>query len=411
MAELEGGISIESVAIPGSSKSLPGLLYSVAGDGLKEENLNGKLTEIINIITDDLGADHGYITLKDQAGQLVNVASAHRDSQNDTPITLSSNLVDRVIKNGTGLVVANAMQNEQFPGDPSFQRFSIKTVLCVPVKTLTSTLGAVYCDSKNDCQWDNTKLEMLELLGLFIGLAVNNIQLFKKCEENKRLAASGQATLKMSHSVKNILQMVSGAAEVMDFGLRTNEIHRVKRSWDILKPNLERLRKFTMDMLDYSKERKLELGPCDFNRVIQGAIESLKSQLKQKKSKLNIRIDQQIPTVELDSERLHEMALNLILNAIDIVDESTGIVSVSTKYHTEEELIEFIVMDNGPGMTEEMKGKIFEPFESDKNKFGTGLGMPIAKQVIDQHNGRIEIETELGKGTSFRVFLPAKPAS
>lgn len=409
MAELEGGISVESVAIPGSTKSLPGLLYSVVSDSLKEENLNGKLTEIINVITDDLGAEHGYITLKDQAGQLVNVASAHRDTQDDTLITLSSTLVDRVMKNGTGLVVANAMQNEQFPGDPNFHRFNIKTAVCAAVKTLSSTLGAVYCDSRNDRQWGDTKLEMLELLGLFIGLAVNNIQLFKKCEENKRLAASGQATLKMSHSVKNILQMVSGAAEVMDFGLRTNEIHRVKRSWDILKPNLERLRKFTMDMLDYSKERKLELGPCDFNRVIQGAIESLKSQLKQKKSKLNIRIDQQIPTIELDSERLHEMALNLILNAIDIVDENTGTVNVTTRYHTDEKLVELNVTDNGPGMTEEMKGKIFEPFESDKNKFGTGLGMPIAKQVIEQHKGRIEIDTELGKGSTFRVFLPAKP--
>jgi signal transduction histidine kinase len=408
MAELEGGISIDSVAIPGNSKSLPGLLHSVIADGLKEENLNNKLLEVINIITDELGADHGYITLKDQTGQLVNAASASRDTQDDTLITLSNAVVDKVIKGGKGIVVNNVMQNDLFAGDPNFQRFNIKTVICAAIKTPTSTFGAVYCDSRNDCQWDETKLEMLELAGLFTGLAINNIQLFKKCEENKRLAASGQATLKMSHSVKNILQMVSGAAEVMDFGLRTNEIHRVKRSWDILKPNLERLRKFTMDMLDYSKERKLELGPCDFNRVLQGAIESLKSQLKQKKSKLNIRIDQKIPTIELDSERIHEMALNLILNAIDIVDENTGIVSISTKYSAEENTVELSVMDNGPGMTEEMKGKIFEPFESDKNKFGTGLGMPIAKQVIDQHDGRIEIETQQGKGTTFRVILPAK---
>ena len=56
-----------------------------------------------------------------------------------------------------------------------------------------------------------------------------------------------------------------------------------------------------------------------------------------------------------------------------------------------------------------MKEKIFTPFESGKNKFGTGLGMPIAKQIIDQHNGRIEIETEQGKGTTFNIYLPVKP--
>jgi len=197
---------------------------------------------------------------------------------------------------------------------------------------------------------------------------------------------------------------------VIDFGLRTNQMHRAKRSWDILKPNLERLRKFMLDMLDYSKDRNLELDACDFNRVVQGAIESLKSQLKQKKSKLNIRIDQHIPTVELDSERIHEMALNLILNAIDVVENVGGVVSVETKYIEEQGIVRLSVTDNGSGMSEEMKKKIFMPFESGKNKFGTGLGMAIAKQIIDQHDGKIDIETAPKKGTTFRVSLPAKVA-
>jgi signal transduction histidine kinase len=160
-------------------------------------------------------------------------------------------------------------------------------------------------------------------------------------------------------------------------------------------------------MLDYSKERKLETGPCDFNRIIQGAIESQKAQLKQKGSKLNIRIDQNIPTLELDAERIHEMSLNLILNAIDIVDHNTGVVTVSTRYLANEQAVELSVADNGPGMSEEMKKKIFTPFESGKNKFGTGLGMPIAKQIVDQHKGRIEIESQLEKGATFNVILPA----
>jgi signal transduction histidine kinase len=115
-----------------------------------------------------------------------------------------------------------------------------------------------------------------------------------------------------------------------------------------------------------------------------------------------------MPTVELDSERIHEMALNLILNAIDIVDENTGIVSVETKYLADEQAVSVNVTDNGPGITDDMKEKIFTPFESDKNKFGTGLGMPIAKQIVDQHGGRIDIETVKGKGTTFQIVLPAK---
>jgi signal transduction histidine kinase len=222
---------------------------------------------------------------------------------------------------------------------------------------------------------------------------------------------AGQASLKISHSVKNIIQLVSGSAEVIDFGLRTNEIHRVKRSWSILKPNLERVKKFMLDMLDFSRERHLELGPCEFNAVIQSAIESLNSQLKQKKTKLHIRIDQQIPVIELDGERIHEMAANLILNAIDIVDEETGVVSVKTKYLEGQNAVQLSVTDNGPGISEEAKEKIFQPFESSKNKLGTGLGLAIAKQIIEQHNAEIQIESEIGKGSTFKVILPAKVVS
>jgi signal transduction histidine kinase len=159
-------------------------------------------------------------------------------------------------------------------------------------------------------------------------------------------------------------------------------------------------------MLDYSKDRRLEPGKCDFNRTIQGSIETLKDQLRQKKSKIFIRIDKDIPEVILDEERIHEMSLNLILNAIDIVDSNTGVVRVETQYCQDSDEVMFSVTDNGPGMTEEMKEKIFEPFESGKNKFGTGLGMAIAKQIVDQHKGRIEIATKLNESTTFRVFLP-----
>jgi len=411
MAKSTDEISVENATAASKDDSTVGLLNGIGMGELTEEKAESVLNEAISVITEHLGAERGYLMLNDDNAQLANIASIYRDGQSEALMTASSAVIDKVMETAGGIIVAGAMQSEQFPGDPNFQRFNIHCAICAAIKTTDSTLGVIYFDSNSDCKWDNRHLELLEFIGLHIGLAVSNINLGKKIRDNKRLIATGTAALTLSHSVKNILQMIGGAAEIVDFGLRTNQIHRVKRSWDILKPNLERMRKYTLEMLDYSKERPLKLGACDFNRVIQGAIESLKSQLKQKNSKLNIRIDQKMPTVELDSERIHEMALNLILNAIDIVDESGGIVSVETRYMAEQEAVLLSVTDNGPGMAEDMKEKIFTPFESKKSKFGTGLGMPIAKQVIDQHGGRIEIETEVGKGTMFNVFLPAKIVS
>jgi len=286
---------------------------------------------------------------------------------------------------------------------------NIRWIMGAPIRSGDAVFGAIYLGSAADDRRDQTQADIIVFLGGHIGLALDNLHLRKACEENRRLAAAGKATLKLSHSMKNILQMVSGAAEVVDFGLRTNQMHRVRRSWDILKPNLDRLKKYTLEMLDYSKERPLNLGSCDFNRIIQGAIESLKAQLKTKNSKINIRIDQKIPCVEMDGDRIHEMALNLILNAIDVVDSEGGLVSVETRYDADRRAISLSVTDNGPGISEAMKEKIFTPFESGKKKFGTGLGMAIAKQIVDQHKGIIEIESLGFRGTTFTVTLPANP--
>ncbi len=407
MTESANEISVQNATAPDTSDQTLCLIDSMGLDALTSENTEVVLTAAMKITAERLEADHGYIVLKDDKGELVSIASICRDEQSEPQMKASNAVIDKVMESAVGIIVENAMQSPEFGTDPSFQRFNIHCVICVPIKTADSTVGVIYADSRS-CKWDNSHLELLEFIGRYMGLALNNICLQRKLRENTRLAATGTAALQLSHSVKNILQMIGGAAEIVDFGLRTNQIHRVKRSWDILKPNLERMRKYTLEMLDYSKDRPLKLGACDFNRVIQSAIESLKSQLKQKTSRLNIRIDQKIPTIKLDGERLHEMALNIVLNAIDIVDEQVGIVSVETRYLPEQQEVLFAVTDNGPGMTEEMKEKIFTPFESKKSKFGTGLGMPIAKQVIDQHAGRIEIDTEIGKGTTFNIYLPAK---
>ncbi|AQT69775.1 Globin-coupled histidine kinase [Anaerohalosphaera lusitana] len=374
------------------------LIRDLCPDNLNNDNMDDFLDTARTRIQEFLGFENCYFIMKSAKGKMPDIARMKQKDENFTP---SAAMVENAATNETNIITEDAPHSTSYIGDPDFQRYNTLAAAAIVLKTAETSYGILYVDSTTEKTFTDTQKTFLEFLGTQLGLVLDNAA-------KKRLAAAGKATLHLSHSVKNILQMVTGASEVIDFGLRTNQIHRVVRSWQILKPNLERMRKFMLDMLDYSKDRKIETGPCEFNRVIQGAIESLNSQLKQKKFRLNIRVDQDIPTVELDSERIHEMALNLILNAVDIIDENTGVVNVETKYRKTEELVELSVADNGPGMTEETKKRIFTPFESGKNKFGTGLGMAIVKQVVDKHNGTIEIESEPGEGAKFILLLPAK---
>ncbi|UCF43047.1 MAG: GAF domain-containing sensor histidine kinase [Planctomycetota bacterium] len=385
-------------------------LQTLSLSNLTVDNQQQSLKTALHVITDRFSADNGYILLKsDDTDQLELFTSVHKDKQSEPADTFSNTVIEKVLQTNKAILLDDAMNNRDFAGDPNLQRFNIKAVMCAPVNAAHTAAGVMYLDSsQQQCNWNEENLELMGFVARYTQLALEAVRAQQQRDRNQRLINAGQVSLKISHSVKNIIQLVSGAAEVIDFGLRTNEIHRVKRSWGILKPNLERVKKFMLDMLDFSRERHLELGPCEFNAVIQGAIESLNSQLKQKKTKLHIRIDQQIPLIELDGERIHEMAANLILNAIDIVDEKTGVVSVETKYLKEQSAVQLSVTDNGPGISEEAKEKIFQPFESSKNKLGTGLGLAIAKQIIEQHCAEIQIESEIGKGSTFKVILPAK---
>lgn len=382
-------------------------LQSLPLSNLTIDNHKEMLTGTLKIIIEQFSADNGYILLKNDNTETL--ADAHKNAQAEPAATFSSTLLEKVLQAKKEIIVRDAMNNKDFPGDPNFQRFNISSAICIPIKGPDLPIGALYLDSSSQqCSWNEQDITLLDFLARYLKLAIDVVRMQQQAVKNQRLITAGQVSLKISHSIKNIIQLVLGATEVIDFGLRTNEIHRVKRSWDILKPNLERVRKFMLDMLDFSRERHLELGPCQFNAVIQSAIESLKAQLKQKKTKLHIRTDQSIPVIELDSERIHEMATNLILNAIDIADENTGVVTVETKYLQEQAAVQLSVTDNGPGISDEAKKRIFLPFESTKNKLGTGLGLAIAKQIIEQHNAKIEIDSEKGKGATFRVIIPAK---
>lgn len=374
------------------------------------EDFEQPLNNAIELILNRFSADNGYILVKGDDGEnLELLTSAHKNPELAGADTFSEAITAKAMQTNQSITLEDVKSSQDFARDPNLQRFNVKSAICVPINSKSTAAGAIYLDSvQQPGVWNTEDVALLSFVADYIGLALETVRLKREAANNQRLITAGQVSLDISHSVKNIVQLIIGAADVIDFGLRTNEIHRVKRSWDILKPNLERIRKFMLDMLDFSKERHLELGPCEFNKVIQGAIESFKSQLRQKKVKLNIRIDQQIPVIELDGERIHEMAANLILNALDIVDQDTGTVSVETKYLAQENTVQLRVTDNGPGISEEAKGEIFQPFKSSNNKMGTGLGLAIAKKIVDQHKSKIEIESELGKGATFIVTLPAK---
>ena len=116
----------------------------------------------------------------------------------------------------------------------------------------------------------------------------------------------------------------------------------------------------------------------------------------------------QLPLVECAAGKINQVFLNIVNNALQAI-EQRGTITLETRYLPDTKEVEISIADTGKGMNEEVKRRLFEPFFTTKPVGeGTGLGMSISYSIIEEHQGRIEVDSEEGKGSRFRVYLPVK---
>ncbi|HML75297.1 MAG TPA: HAMP domain-containing sensor histidine kinase [Anaerohalosphaeraceae bacterium] len=226
-------------------------------------------------------------------------------------------------------------------------------------------------------------------------------------EKDRHYAQAGKALRELSHALKNILQMVGGAAEVIDYAFQLKQMDKVEKGWPILSQNVKRMKKNLMDILDYTKKQNLEKCPCNLNEELKRMLNSLKSIGQIKKFKLQAQLDSALPEVNIDPERIGLMTLNMLLNAIDQVPEEAGVVTIQTRYMAPENQFEICVSDNGEPYTPEFGKQLFTPHETHKQRFGTGIGIMLAQQIANQHEGQITVHSAAGQN-SLSAILPLK---
>lgn len=269
---------------------------------------------------------------------------------------------------------------------------------------LNSVVEIIYNEMDSKCVTNQSNIKASPQPATKAGLVAENARLNRIIEQNSRVNTAGQTAVNSSHGIKNVLQAVSGGADVVDHAFKINDTERAKRGWKILKRNLDRVRKLVLDMLAFSAESEPVFGSCHLNSLIESAIDAVRSEADDRNITITLQMDERIESVELDADKIYDVALNLALNAIDAIEHDTGKVEVVTTFDEPNGKVILSVTDNGCGI-EDIE-KIFLPFHTSKAKVGTGLGLPIVKKTIAQHNGTIEVESKPGEGTTFIVTLP-----
>jgi two-component system NtrC family sensor kinase len=237
-------------------------------------------------------------------------------------------------------------------------------------------------------------------------------RLEKELLKSERLAAIGQTVAGLAHGIKNILHGLKGGSYLVDIGIQKDESEKLKKGWDMIKRNIGRTSNLVMDLLSYSKEREPEFEACRPNEIAADVCALLQDKARENKVKLVRHFDDSIGEVLMDPNSVHEVLLNLMSNAVDacLFDENTGkTFQVDLKTTREKDnVIKFEIRDNGIGMDEGVVKKLFTSFFSTKGHRGTGLGLMVTRKLIEEHHGKIEVKSQLGKGTTITVRLPYK---
>ena len=228
--------------------------------------------------------------------------------------------------------------------------------------------------------------------------------------KSERLAATGQTVAGLAHYVKNILFGLKGGVYLINIALKENEADFLKAGWDMLEKNMGRISDMVLDLLDYSRERKPEYENCFPNAIANDVCGLMEASAKEYGVEIIKDFDPSMREVPLDPKGIHRCLLNLVSNAIDacLFDSNTGkkwVVQVATILENDG-TVRFEVTDNGCGMDEEVKKKLFTSFFSTKEGRGTGLGLLNTQKIVQEHGGTITVDSEPGKGSTFTIRLP-----
>jgi PAS domain S-box-containing protein len=212
----------------------------------------------------------------------------------------------------------------------------------------------------------------------------------------------------MSHGVKGMLTALDGGIYRLETGLRKGDHERVEAASKTLKDVVGRVKKMVLDILYYAKSREVETEETSASPFLVDTVALTSTKAANAGVNFEVDIPEELGTIEVDQSSMSAALVNFLENAIDacsnINQDKEFTVSVCAKDLGEQ--LEICIEDNGSGMDQETREKIFTLFFSSKGKNGTGIGLFISNQTIEQHGGRILVESELGKGTRFTITLP-----
>lgn len=226
----------------------------------------------------------------------------------------------------------------------------------------------------------------------------------ERVKHSEKLAILGEMAAVMAHEIRNPLNSIAGFSQLMQSRIEPGDKNR--KYVDIMVSEAFRVDTIISDILDFAHQKKTIWSEVNLELLIDKVIDAKKVKAAGKNIEIIKNVAESLPGIQGDAVRLERVILNLTNNAIEAINDGGRIeISAAEKTNSEGRGVELTVSDNGCGIPPENLDSIFKPFFTTKQA-GTGLGMAIIQKIIEEHEGQISVESEVGKGAKFTLFLP-----
>jgi signal transduction histidine kinase len=251
--------------------------------------------------------------------------------------------------------------------------------------------------------------EFGEVAASFNEMAGSLKEQMEKMQRTEQMVLFGEYAAKLAHEIKNPLAGIKLSVEVIAGELNLSDEHR--NILTKIAPEIDRIESLLKNLLSFAKPPKPQFDFLDVNIILNNAIDFSKKHkafISNDPGAIEIvkDFDGNLPSVQVDPQQLQQVFLNLLLNALDAMPGG-GYLTVKTYYDNGIDSIQIDISDTGKGIEGEIADRIFEPFFTTKRK-GTGLGLPISKQLITQNGGTISVENNRSGGTTVKITLPTR---
>jgi signal transduction histidine kinase len=366
------------------------------------------------------GATDALIVLRDKADSVI---AAHDGSLTASvgrrrPVS-RDNLTGRAMRDGLTIHVPDSavLDPKEYADAVAMAReHKWRAAVAVPMLREGVAAGALMLRKTQPGAFTSRQIELLETFAAQAVIAIENVRLFTEIQEKSHQLEvasqhKSQFLANMSHELRTPLNAILGYTEMMTDGLYGDVPEKAQGVLERVQSNGRHLLGLINDVLDLSKIEAGQLvlaveeySVADMAATVLSATESL---ARAKKLKLGSTVAPGLPTGSGDARRLTQVLLNLVGNAIKFTDQG----GVEIRAARAGDRFEIAVVDTGPGIAPADQARIFDEFQqvdstSTRRKGGTGLGLSISRHIVELHGGRITVDSEVGKGSTFRISLP-----